>query len=400
MRVWLKRVALLALAAALAASIAYGLMPQPPRVEVAPVVRAPLSVTVREEGRTRVMDRYVLSAPVPAFAHRLELKVGDRVRARQTVLELEPLRSAGLDPRARATAQARVAAAESALLAAEQNAAAAEAESTLANSELERIERLHEAGAVSKDALDQAAARARRAAATLRSAQFAVDVARYELEAARAVLSYSAREEPGEGQEVVELRSPVAGEVLRVIHESEGVVAAGQPLIEVGDPSALEVEVEVLSADAVRIEAGMQVILERWGGDEPLEGRVRRVEPVGFTKVSALGVEEQRVLVIVDMVSPPEAWRRLGDGYRVEATFVLWRGDDVLQVPSSALYRGEEGWAVYRVAPEMQIEARPIQLGRRSGLAAEVTAGLTEEDLVVTHPDDRIRPGVTVRLRE
>lgn len=399
MRAWLKRLLLLAIAAAVVTGVVFGLMPAPPRVDVAAVARAPLQVTVREEGRTRVKDRYVISAPVPGFAHRLELEVGDPVQAGQAVVRLEPLRSTALDPRTRAEAEARVAAAEAALQAAEQNTSVREAEQALARTELERVQRLREVGAVSQGALDQAAAEARRAEAALRSARFAVEVARYELEAARATLSYSAQEEPHPADEVMDVRSPVAGEVLRLIHESEGVVTAGEPLIEVGNPRALEVEVEVLSADAVRIAPGMRVLLERWGGEAPLEATVRRVEPVGFTKVSALGVEEQRVLVIVDLVSPPEQWSRLGDGYRVEATFVLWEGDEVLQVPSSALFRGAEGWEVFALSEGSKVRARRVELGRRSGLAAQVTAGLAPGELVITHPDDRIEDGLEVRPR-
>ncbi len=399
MRAWLKRLLLLAIAAAVVAGVVLGLMPAPPRVDVAAVARGPLQVTVREEGRTRVKDRYVISAPAPGFAHRLELEVGDPVVAGQAVARLEPLRSTALDPRARAEAEARVAAAEAALQAAEQNASVAEAEQALAGTELERVQRLREVGAVSQGTLDQAAAEARRAEAALRSARFAVEVARYELEAARATLSYSAQEEPHPADAVVDVRSPVAGEVLRLIHQSEGVVAAGQPLIEVGDPRALEVEVEVLSADAVRIAPGMRVLLERWGGEAPLEAAVRRVEPVGFTKVSALGVEEQRVLVIVDLVSPPEQWSRLGDGYRVEATFVLWEGDEVLQVPSSALFRAADGWRVFALGEGGEVRARPVELGRRSGLAAQVTSGLAPGERVITHPDDRIEDGLEVRPR-
>jgi HlyD family secretion protein len=187
--------------------------------------------------------------------------------------------------------------------------------------------------------------------------------------------------------------------VLKVFHESEGIVLQGEPLLEVGDPRALEVEVDVLSADAVRIEAGMRVLFDRWGGPQPLEGRVRVVEPVGFTKVSALGVEEQRVLIIVDLTSPTAQWLRLGDGYLVEASFLLWEGDDVLQVPASALFRYRDGWAVF-VVEDSRARRRVVELGHRSGLHAEVVAGLRDDELVVPHPSAALDDGVRVEIEE
>jgi HlyD family secretion protein len=246
---------------------------------------------------------------------------------------------------------------------------------------------------------EQAETDARLAGARLRSLGFAVDVARFELEAARTALLYSAAEGTGGLKRRVAISSPVHGRVLKVQHESEGVVAAGEALIEIGDPRALEVEVEVLSDDAVRIGPGTRVLLERWGGAGPLEGRVRAVEPAGFTKVSALGVEEQRVLVISDIVSPPERWERLGDGYRVEARFILWEGEDVLQAPSSALFRHEEGWAVF-VMKNGRALRRQVETGRRSGLSAEVLSGLSEGEMVIPHPDRSIEDRTRVKLRE
>ena len=192
--------------------------------------------------------------------------------------------------------------------------------------------------------------------------------------------------------------SPVEGRVLKVIHESEGAVVQGQPLLEIGDPRALEIEVEMLSADAVRVHEGMTVRFLRWGGEQALEGVVKRVEPTGFTKVSALGVEEQRVLVICDISSDYELWRVLGDGYRVEAEFVLWEEDDTLQVPASALFRSGEDWAVFSVTGG-RAEVTPIELGARSGLAAQVLSGLAQGDLVVIYPSDSVTDGVRVEAR-
>ncbi len=191
---------------------------------------------------------------------------------------------------------------------------------------------------------------------------------------------------------------PVTGSVLKIHHESEGAVNAGDPLIDIGDPSQLEVKVEVLSADAVNIRPGTSVLFERWGGDKPLTGKVTIVEPEAFTKVSSLGVEEQRVLVIADITSLPESWQRLGDEYRVEASFIVWEGDDVLQVPESALFRKDSGWAVF-VMKDKKARLREVQVGHRNGLAAEIISGISEGETVIIYPDESIRDGVRVRIR-
>jgi HlyD family secretion protein len=390
---WLGLIGVLVVAAVVA-----GFLPRPVAVDLAPVTRGPLTVTVEEEGKTRVIDRYVVSAPVAGFARRIELDVGDPVGRGDRLLALEPLRSDVLDPRRRAEAEAQVASARSAMHAAEQNAAAAEADEELARLELVRIEKLGRIRYVSEGELDRARAQARAASATLRSAQFALEVARHELDAAETALEYSAASDGSEPPETVAVRSPVDGRVLRLMRESEGVVASGAPLIEVGDPKALEVEVDVLSSDAVRIAPGTPVRFERWGGDEPLAGVVRVVEPTGFTKISALGVEEQRVLVISDITSPPAAWERLGDGYRVEAAFILWEGEDVLQVPASALFRHGEGWAVF-VHRDGRAALTPVVTGARNGLRVQILDGLEDGQEVVVHPSDDLSPGGRIRTR-
>lgn len=394
---WRRRIGQIALFLILALAIGYGFWPQPVLIEAATVARKPLRVTVEEEGKTRVIDRYVVSAPVAGYVRRVRLDVGDAVPQGAPVLELEPLPSDVLDPRSHAQAQARVAAAEDSLHAAREAAVAAKAEADYAQAELRRVSGLRKAKTVSEQELDRAEARARQTTASLRSARFAVEVAGHELEAAKTALRYSAAQ-GGAAHETVVVRSPVGGRVLKRHRQSEGVVAAGAPLVEVGDPRALEVEVDVLSADAVRIRPGTRVLFERWGGAQPLEGSVRVVEPVGFTKVSALGVEEQRVWVIVDFTSPQEQWERLGDGYRVEASFVLWEGDAVLQVPASALFRYGDGWAVF-VLDGNRARRREVRLGHRSDLSAEITAGLQEGERVIIHPDDSIADGSSVRVR-
>lgn len=385
---------LVAVALLLAGVIALGFRPQPVSVDITEVRTGPLRVTVEEEGRTRVIDRYVISAPVSGYLQRIELDVGATIAAGQPVALLEPLRADVLDPRRRAEAESRVAAARAAVKAAEQRSGAAQAEADYAAAEEQRLGELYRKRTVSLDAYQQADAAARRTRAALQSARFQVDVARAELKAAEATLaSYAAG---GPMPERVVITAPVAGQVLKRFRESEGVVPAGEALLEVGDPLTLEVEVDVLSRDAVRIAPGMPVRLERWGGAAPLDGVVRTVEPVGFTKISALGVEEQRVLVIADITSPREAWRRLGDGYRVEAVFILWQGDDVLQVPSSALFRSGADWALF-VVEDGRAVTRRVELGHEGEINVEIRAGVRAGEQVIAHPGDAVSDGVRVR---
>ncbi|MDH3979237.1 MAG: efflux RND transporter periplasmic adaptor subunit [Gammaproteobacteria bacterium] len=383
------------LAVAIAAALAWGFWPAPLLVESATVVRAPLSVTVDEEGQTRVKDRFVISAPVAGYLQRIVLEVGDSVTRGQALAFMEPLRPEVLDPRSRARAEAQVAAANAAIKSAEQKVSAARAEAGFASNDFKRKQQLQEQSLVSRDALEQAATRSREAAAQLRSAEFSVEVARYELEAAQTALQYSIGSDGDEGLETVALKAPVASQVLQIHHKSEGVVATGEPLLEIGDPSALEVAVDVLSADAVRIQPGTRVQLLRWGGPRVLEAVVRTIEPTGFTHISALGVEEQRVWVIADLVSPYSDWQQLGDGYRVEAQFVLWQDDDVLQVPASALFRHDDSWSVFTIDAG---KARLVTVGegRSNGLATQILDGIGPGERVILHPDDRIADGVRV----
>ncbi|HIE55657.1 MAG TPA: HlyD family efflux transporter periplasmic adaptor subunit, partial [Chromatiaceae bacterium] len=336
---WRRRVIWLAMLLSIIVALVYGFRPQPRLVDIAKATHGPMQVSVEEEGKTRVIDRYEISAPVAGTTCRVDLNVGDHVEKGQVLITIEPLKSQALDPRSRAEAQSRVAAAESALHAAEERAKSTLAEADLADKELSRLKPLVEKGHVSQGQLDQAAAMVRTKRAASRSADFAVDVARHELEAARTALSYTGVNGQANPAENVHVRAPVTGRVLEIHKECEGVVARGQPLLVVGDTRSLEIETDVLSANAVKIKPGIRVVFHRWGGEKPLDGRVRIVEPVGFTKVSALGVEEQRVLVISDITSEPAQWKSLGDGYRVEAEFILWASDNVLQIPASALFR-------------------------------------------------------------
>ena len=394
------------------AALVWGFRPQPAPVDTAEVKRAPLRVTVEEEGKTRARDRYVVSAPVAGFVRRLRWKTGDPVKSGDVVANLEPLRSQSLDPRTREQSEARVTVADAGLRAAEQRARTAEEQVRTAQvdtaywrQELERAANLRKTGDIPSERYEKTAFEARRAEAALRTAEQAaatarveVETARAETKAARAALLSATAGNGGRPSEIVTVRAPVSGRVLKVIRESEGVVNSGDPLLEVANARALEVEVEVLSADAVRMHPGTRVMLTRWGGDRPLEARVRVVEPTGFTKISALGVEEQRVRVIADITSPEDQWQRLGDGYRVEASFVLWEGDTILQVPASALFRQGEGWAVFVVENGLA-RRRQVTIGQRTGLAVEIISGVKEAERVITHPDDAIQDGVRVQSK-
>lgn len=395
MVLWRRRIAGGLLASLLAWGLYSGFRPQPLAVDVGVASRGPLRVTIEQEGRTRVVDRYVITAPVAAYARRISLDVGDAVKRGAPLVQLEAQRAEVLDVRRRSEAQARVEAARDNVGAVEQRQQAAQAGAELAQKNLQRVRELKAQGHVTLDAEDRARTDAERADAELRSAQFAVATARHDFEASRTALRFAAA---GGSAAPVVVGSPVAGRVLKIPRKSEGPVAAGQALLEIGSPGELEVEVDLLSADAVRIQPGSRVLFERWGGEQPLEGVVRVVEPAGFTKVSALGVEEQRVWVIVALTSPRELWQRLGDGYRVEASFILWEQPDVLQIPASSLFREGDGWAVFVVSEGKALKRR-VEIGQKSGLAAQLLSGAGEGERVIVHPDDRLKDGVRVTTR-
>ena len=393
-----RRIMIVTIGAVVASALVYGFLPKPVVVDVVIAARGPLRVTVEEEGRTRVKDRFVVSAPVPGYLRRIALEVGDPVHKGQRVALLEPLRSSVLDPRSRAGAEAAVAAAQATLAAAEEKEHAAAADEEYANIKLERNRNLFAGAYISRDNLDQAESDAKRAEAFRLSSQAAVVAARADLERARTVLGYSAADRSARGGEMLEVRSPVSGRVLKLHRESEGVLNAGDPLLDIGDPQNMEVKVEVLSADAVRLRKGTPVLFERWGEEKPLTGKVRVVEPAGFTKISSLGVEEQRVLVIVDLSSPVGSREGLGDAYRLDTSFILWEGANVLQTPASALFRHGDGWAVF-VVENRKARLRPVQVGQRNGLAAEIVSGVKEGEPILAHPDDSIKEGIAVRVR-
>jgi HlyD family secretion protein len=377
----------------------YGFYPKAVDVDLAGVVRGPLQVTIEEEGRTRLKDRFVLSAPTAGFMQRIKAKVGDSVKKGQTVVALEPLRSPALDPRSRAEAETVVWAAEASVRAAIDRERAAAADADYLGLRLERLKNLYGKGSIAKDQLDQIDTEARKAKAGVLAARASVDVARSELARARTVVKNFSSPKKTAGQNIVYVSSPVGGSIFRIYRESEGAVNVGEPLMEIGNVSNLEIRVEVLSSDAVKIRPGTVVVLRRWGGEGTLAGVVRVVEPAGFTKVSSLGVEEQRVLVICDITSPPEMWLSLGDAYRLEAHFVIWEGRNVLQVPAGALFREGDDWVVF-VSEKGRAAKRKVQAGHRNGLAAEIISGLTENEKVIAHPDDTISAGTRIRSRK
>lgn len=379
--------------AALLALIVAGLWPKPLPVETVVVSRGALRVTVDDEGQTRVRNRYVVSSPAGGQLRRIDLKAGALVEAGVTVIAmLETGGSDLLDARSVAQAEARVRGAESAREQARAHQERAAATLSLARMELARSRILADQNVIPAQDLDIALTREVTAAQEVRAAGFGLQVAEYELEQARAFLG---RGPPGDEAATISITSPVSGRVLRVMQESARMVPSGLPLLEVGDPTDLEVRIEVLSREGVRIAPGARVLLEQWGGERPLEARVRLVEPAAFTKISALGVEEQRVYVIADFVDPVEARPTLGDGYRVEARIVTWEDDNVLRVPAGALFQRESAWQTF-VVEGGRAKLRTITPGRSNGLETEIVDGISEGELVAIYPGDRVEDGSRV----
>jgi HlyD family secretion protein len=364
---------------------------------MAVAARGPLRVTVDEDGQARVIDRYVVSAPLVGSLARIELEPGDDVQQGRLLARIVPLLPPLLDERSRSGAEARVAAAVAAQRQASAQIERAAANKSFAEREAQRQGELAKSGTISQAQLDQALLAQRTSGAELESARFAARVADYELEMARATLRrLSASKQESRGEQL-DVGSPVSGRVLKVLHESEGVVQAGTPLVEVGDPRALEIAVDVLTVDAVRIPTNARVTIDRWGG-EALEGRVRRIEPSAFTRLSSLGVEEQRVNVLIDLTSPREKWRTLGDGYRVEAHIVVWEADDVVRVPASSVFRHGQGWAAYRVEGD-RARLTPVEIGERTGREVQVKRGIRPGTRVVLYPSDQLGEGARVKSR-
>lgn len=461
---FLKQLLWLCILAGIVGAIGYGFMPKPTPVDTARVTKGSLTVTVSEDGKTRVRDRYLVSAPLAGRLHRIKARAGDPVHAPQAFEEsndslasaaleeptngngirkskpprtltddvdhgnvatafrsdsspirelavIDPIDPSLLDTRQIAQAELRAKATATAI----QSAEAAKAKAILgvewAKTDLERRKGLVKKGADSPQEVHDSEMLVRSRTEEFNAARFAEEIARYEHDLANAALLRSkplAADEADKWQ--LRLTSPINGVVLKVIQESETVVQQGTPLLEVGDPRDLEVDIEVLSTDAVKIQKGQMVWLKHWGGERPLAASVRLVEPSGYLKLSALGVEEQRVHVIANFDEPYSSRKSLGDGYRVEAEIVIWEKNDVVKVPTGALFRetdsrepavasqpNTEAWAVYVVDQNNIARKRTVEIGRRNGLEAEVLSGLTESDRVIVHPNDRIHDQAQVQ---
>jgi HlyD family secretion protein len=393
---WVRRLVLALFGLGLLATLVYAFMPKPVDVDVARATRGALRVTVDEDGRTRIINRYVVAAPLAGLMQRIDLKPGREVKVGTSLAQIEPTDPALLDARAHAEADARVKAAEKARERATTQLERARAAEGLWRSNYERFKRMYATRSASEHDLEDYSMRHRTAMEDLRAAEFDIQIREYELDVARAALLRTRPTAAGGTENGrFDVAAPIAGQVLRVFQESQTVVTPGMRLMELGDPTQLEIEIDVLSSDAVKIQPGARVYLEHWGGKEPLLALVRYVEPAGFTKISALGVEEQLVWVIADFVDPPEKRPTLGDAYRVEARIVVWESPDVLKIPAGALFRHGEGWAVFAIA-DGRASLRTVEIGQSNGLETEVLGGLSEGTELIVHPGDKVKDGTRV----
>jgi HlyD family secretion protein len=386
---WLLMLLILAGAGGL---LTLALRPAPTTVETAPVKCAPLRVTVDAEGKTRVKDRFVVAAPVAGRMSRIKWRRGDTLERDTVITRIDPLPLQPLDPRQLAQAKAQAAAAQS--LAREAAALLARVRATCeqARRERERAERLVETGDLARQDFERIRNGETTCLREAEAAQFKAHTAAAEVEVAQAALIAVERQESSGPAAPVNVRAPLRGRVLRLLEESERVVTAGTPLIELSKPAHLEAVIDVLSTDAVKIKPGATVLIENWGSEKTLHARVRLIEPAAFTKVSALGVEEQRVNVIADF---SEDTAPLGDGYRIEARVVLWEGENVLQLQTSALFRMERGWGIFAVENGL-LRLRAVETGQRNPYSTEILSGIGEGAEVVLHPTNQLADGLRV----
>ncbi|MFM8409646.1 MAG: efflux RND transporter periplasmic adaptor subunit [Alphaproteobacteria bacterium] len=393
---WLAAAAV-AIVAAIVVALAW---PRTLPVDVATVRRGRFEAVVEEDGRTRVRERYLVSAPVAGTVMRVDLEPGEEVSRGQILAVVVPAAPPLLDARSRREAEDRLGAAGDELRRAVE--ALAHSRTALAQEKIDlaRAQKLAADGIVAHADLDKVELAVNLRSREVAAAEFEVRVSEHRLDLARTMLARlrDPSRDSGGGGEPWEIRSPVGGVVLRVLQKSESVVAAGAPLLEIADPGDLEVVVDLLTEDAARVAPGARVALERWGGETPLEGRVRQVEPSGFTKLSALGVEEQRVNVVLDIVSPRASWSNLGDGFRVDVRVLVAEADDALVAPTSALFRDGEGWAAW-VVTDGRATRRAVQVARRGTRMAEIASGLAAGDEVIVYPGDAIAEGVQVAPR-
>ncbi len=391
---FLKNKRLIAGVVVVLAIVAMAMWPESIEVNAAKVEQGPMQVTLDEDGETRVRDKFVVSAPVAGRLQRIELEPGDAVvKGKTVVARLSTAEAPLLDPRTRAELEAAAEAARAAVGQARAEFERSTAELARARTTLQRQQELMKAGAIAADALDEAETAVATAAEARKAAEFAVSRSEYELQLARARLQAPT----AAGGRTVDVVAPVSGVILKRLRESETVVPAGEPLLEIGEPGRIEIVADFLSTDAVRIQPGAQVLIEGWGGGEPLKGRVRRIEPAGFMKVSALGVEEQRVNVLIDFENPSAA-TRLGDAFRVEVRVVVWREENVVKAPVGSLFRRGNDWAAFVINGE-QVHLVTAELGQRNDEEAQIVKGLSAGQTVVLHPPDTLTDGARVGVR-
>lgn len=376
------------------------LAPQPVPVDLASIDRGKLEVTVDEEGETQVRDIYRISAPIAGKLERVDIEVGDRVLAGQRIARIRPVDPPIRDIRSRLEMSATSKAARAAVLLAEAQVRQAESDLKFAGSDLARAQTLAEKGVISSRAREEAELNLSVKQAEVRKAEAGLELRRREFQSARMreLEPNQMQSQGAEDQCCIAITSPSSGVVLKVLTESEQVVQAGTTLIETGDPRDLEIVVDLLSSDAVQVSPGTLARVEDWGGEGVLQAKVRRVDPAAFTKVSALGIEEQRVNVVLDFVSAPEQWRDLGHAFKVTVRIITSDRNDVLRVPLGALFRRDQDWAVY-TARDGRTELTPVKLGKFSLTHAEVLSGLTQEELVVLFPSDQISDDTPVKQR-
>ncbi|MDB6071442.1 MAG: efflux transporter, family, subunit [Verrucomicrobiales bacterium] len=384
--------------AGVAGFIVFGLRPRPLEVETATISSGPLTVSVLEEGKTRIRHRHLITAPVGGMLQRVEWRAGARIEAGKTVLAaLVPEPSSFLNPRAKAEAEARLQAAEAVRMQRGTQLDRARDALSLADKEFERAKVLRRTGAIATREWDAAQNQVDLLNREVNTAGFALKVAEFESAQAKAALMQSESTVPDQSAPY-QILAPVNGFVLNVMEESARVVTPGMPIMEVGDPTDLEAEIELLSSDAVGVQPGAEVSIEQWGGGGPLRGKVSLVEPGGFTKISALGVEEQRVKVRVDFAEPLPAGLLVGDRYRVEARIVTWHSDNVLQVPTGALFRRGGEWMTF-LAEGGTARRTAVKIKHNNGIAAEIESGLTAGQSVILHPPDALEEGVKIEPR-
>lgn len=396
---WKKRAAWALVAGVIVIGAIWFAWPQPIAVDLGTVAKGSMEVTIAEEGKTRVRHVYTVSAPIAGKVLRTSREVGDQVSADETVVAVMQPTSPGFhDVRTHEELEAALTAADAGVRLAEAEVRRIDAALAFARSELQRAQTLARTDAISLKAFDKAKLDVETNEAALASAKAQLDVRRSERASVKARLIHPSENQTADPACCVQIRAPVTGRVLKIAQESEAVVAAGAPLIEIGNPADLEVVADLLSSDAVRITTGAAVRIDGWGGP-PIQGRVSRIDPAGFLKISALGIEEQRVRTRIDLVDPAEAWSRLGHDYRVIVHVTAWEAPAALTIPVGALFRRGDTWAVFAVA-NGRARATPVQIGQRNSRVAEVLSGLAAGERVVLHPSDRVAEGTAVVERK